>query len=148
MNAMTLVDIMTRMPGHKVRRLQQISSAIFAEQLAAIDMTAVQLMALVVIRENPGIDATRLSAQIWYDRATIGEVIARLERKGLVMRQPGIRDRRTKQLEITATGNSTIESAMVGLELVQQRLLLPLDADEQALFLGMVDRIIDHADGA
>jgi DNA-binding MarR family transcriptional regulator len=42
--------------------------------------------ALVAIKENPDVDATRLSSLIAFDRSTIGDVLARLEAKGWALR--------------------------------------------------------------
>src|SRR4051794_20278745 len=68
------------MPGHLIRPAQQISSALFAEECGEFDLTSVQYAALVAIRENPDVDATRLSALIAFDRSTIGDVLERLNR--------------------------------------------------------------------
>ncbi len=72
------------MPGHLIRRAHQISTAQFAEECAGFDLTSVQYAALVAIKANPDVDATRLSALIAFDRSTIGGVLERLEAKGFV----------------------------------------------------------------
>ena len=41
------------MPGHLIRRLQQIASALFLEQAKAFDFTPVQYAALVAIKKIP-----------------------------------------------------------------------------------------------
>jgi MarR family transcriptional regulator, lower aerobic nicotinate degradation pathway regulator len=62
------MDDLHSTPGHLIRRAQQISSALFAEECGKFDLTSVQYAALVVIKGNPDVDATRLST----DRSTIG----------------------------------------------------------------------------
>jgi len=74
-----LLEDLHRQPGHLIRRAQQIAVAIFIEECAAFDLTPVQYAAMVAIQENEGIDATRLSAQIAFDRSTLGNVLERLE---------------------------------------------------------------------
>lgn len=76
------------MPGHLIRRAQQVSIALFAKECAALDLTSVQCAALVTIRENPGVDTMRLSRLIAFDRSTLGSVLERLEAKGWVGRSP------------------------------------------------------------
>ena len=66
--------------------MQQIAVSIFVEECKAFDLTPVQYAALVAIHTHPGIDATRLSAVIAFDRSTLGNVIERLESKNLVER--------------------------------------------------------------
>jgi DNA-binding MarR family transcriptional regulator len=85
------MDSLYDMPGHLVRRVQQISTALFSEECGRFDITSVQFAALVVIRSNPEVDATRLSALIAFDRSTIGGVLERLESKGWIGRVGTIR---------------------------------------------------------
>ena len=42
------------MPGHLIRRLQQISFALFLDQAKAFDVTPVQYAALVAIKRSSG----------------------------------------------------------------------------------------------
>ena len=72
------------MAGHLIRRLHQQSTQVFAQrtQAAGFDLTPVQYAALEAIYEYPGSDQKFVAEQIGYDRATIGGVIERLEKKG------------------------------------------------------------------
>ncbi len=76
----------SRLPGHLIRRVHQVSTAYFAEECGG-DLTAVQYAALVAIGAHPGIDATRLSEIIYFDRSTIGDVLDRMEGKGWILRR-------------------------------------------------------------
>ena len=66
------------MPGHLIRRLQQIAVSVFTERVtkAGFDITPVQFAALSTIAENPGLDQASLAGLIAYDRVTIGGVVA------------------------------------------------------------------------
>src|ERR671930_2771448 len=91
-------------PGHLIRRAHQIAVALFMEECERFDITPVQYALLLAVRENPGVDATRLSALIAFDRSTLGSVLERLEAKDLIERRPGRADRRTKRLQLTHAG--------------------------------------------
>ena len=95
-----MLDRFKQMPGHCIRRAQQVSSACFSNELAEFDLTSVQMVALVAIADQPGIDATRLAEIIDFDRATIGGVVDRLERKGLIRRTVSPRDKRSKTITV------------------------------------------------
>src|SRR4051794_32576441 len=88
------MDAVYTAPGYLFRRMQQIAVALFVEECKAYDLTPVQYASLIAIRTHPGIDATRLSAVIAFDRSTLGSVIERLEAKDLVTRKPSREDRR------------------------------------------------------
>ena len=85
------MDAVYTAPGYLFRRMQQIAVAIFVEECRAFDLTPVQYAALIAIHTHPGIDATRLSAVIAFDRSTLGNVIERLEAKKLIERKPSRR---------------------------------------------------------
>ena len=73
------MDAVYTAPGYLFRRMQQIAVAMFVEECRAFDLTPVQYASLIAIHTHPGIDATRLSAVIAFDRSTLGSVIERLE---------------------------------------------------------------------
>ena len=131
-------------PGHLIRRAQQIHNALFAEACGADDLTSVQYAALVAIRETPGIDATRLSAIIAFDRSTLGSVLERLEAKGWVRRQPSPADRRAKLLFLTEAGAALLARVDPRAALVQERILAPLEESERATLLGLLERLLDR----
>src|SRR3954469_7039696 len=91
----TMETVYTK-PGYLFRRMQQIAVAIFVEECSEYDLTPVQFAALVAIQTHPGIDATRLSAVIAFDRSTLGNVIERLETKQYIERKPSDEDKRIK----------------------------------------------------
>ena len=130
-------------PGHLIRRMQQIAVAIFLEECAAFDLTPVQYAALVAIGARPGIDATRLSSLVAFDRSTLGSVIGRLEAKGYIERQPSETDSRAKLLSLTASGRALLEAATPAVERAQLRMLKPLDAADQRVLIQMLVNLID-----
>src|SRR5260370_16841974 len=98
------MDAVYTAPGYLFRRMQQIAVAIFVEECKAHDLTPVQYASLVAIRTHPGIDATRLSAVIAFDRSTLGSVIERLEAKAYIDPTPPRADKRVKLLHLTRHG--------------------------------------------
>ena len=106
--AAVTMDAVYSKPGYLFRRMQQIAVSIFVEECKAYDLTPVQYAALVAIRTHPGIDATRLSAVIAFDRSTLGSVIERLEAKDYIERKPSHADKRTKLLYLTRSGTALL----------------------------------------
>src|ERR671926_718733 len=98
------MDAVYAAPGYLFRRMQQIAVALFIEECKAFDLTPVQYAALVAIHTHPGIDATRLSAVIAFDRSTLGSVIERLQAKAYIERKPSPEDKRIKLLYLTKSG--------------------------------------------
>jgi len=111
--------------------------------MAEYELTAVQFIALVAIDEGNSLDATRLAESICFDRATIGGVIERLERKGLIERRRSPLDQRIKVLATTPAGRAMITVCFDHVEEVQKEFLAPLDEEEQAQFMRLLARLID-----
>lgn len=132
-----------RQPGHLIRRAQQIAVAIFIEECAAFDLTPVQYAAMVAIQENEGIDATRLSAQIAFDRSTLGNVLERLEARGLVERYASPEDKRVKLLGLTAQGRSVTRRAEAAVKRTQDRILAPLDPAKRRVLLELLAQLVE-----
>lgn len=131
------------MPGHLIRRAQQVSNAIFAEECGTFDLTSVQYAALFTINRHDGIDATRLSRQIAFDRSTIGDVLERLETKGLIVRVAGTSDKRTKCLYASDAGKELLAKVEPYVRNVQRRLLEPFAEPNQLQVLGLLRLIAE-----
>ena len=137
-----LTDLFLQMPGHYIRRAQQVSSAYFTEELADSELTSVQMVALVAIVDSPGIDATRLSEIIDFDRATIGGVVDRLERKGLIQRVVNPEDKRSKVMRATPAGKALLDVSLPRVQRVQERILAPLSPEDRETFLRLIKTVI------
>ena len=119
-----------------------MATAVFMAEAKAFDLTPVQFSALVVIREHPGTDATRVSDLIYFDRSTIGNVLDRLEKKGLVRRQPGVEDRRTKRLFLTPQGRTVLRKIAAKLPRITNNILAPLSAADRTRFVRLLVRLV------
>ena len=99
-------------PGHLIRRLNQIAVAVFTDHVAeaGLELTPVQFAVLAQLSNHPGIDQATLAGLIAYDRVTIGGVIARLEARGLVARRISPSDRRARILKLTDEGARYLDS--------------------------------------
>jgi DNA-binding MarR family transcriptional regulator len=137
------MDAVYTKPGYLFRRMQQIAVAIFVEECRAYDLTPVQYAALVAIRTHPGIDATRLSAVIAFDRSTLGNVIERLEAKQLIERKPSREDRRVKLLYLTKAGAALLRGIMPSVDRAQARMLQPLEPADRKTLMALLAQLVD-----
>ena len=137
------MDAVYTKPGYLFRRMQQIAVAIFVEECSEFDLTPVQYAALVAIRTHPGIDATRLSAVIAFDRSTLGNVIERLEAKGLIERKPAAQDKRVKLLYLTRQGATMLRDIMPAVDRAQARMLQPLRPADRKTLMALLSQLVD-----
>src|SRR5271166_4977924 len=137
------MDAVYAAPGYLFRRMQQIAVSIFIEECKACDLTPVQYAALVAIHTHPGIDATRLSAVIAFDRSTLGNVIERLEAKALIERRPSREDKRIKLLYLTKSGAALLREIMSSVDRAQARMLQPLKASDRKALMALLTQLVD-----
>src|SRR5262245_34103583 len=137
------MDAVYGKPGYLFRRMQQIAVAIFVEECQNFDLTPVQYAALIAIHTHPGIDATRLSAVIAFDRSTLGNVIERIESKGLVERKPSSGDKRVKLLYLTKAGAALLRDIKPAVDRAQVRMLQPLKPAERKTLMALLTQLVD-----
>lgn len=132
------------MAGHLIRRLHQQSTQVFVQrtQEAGFDITPVQYAALEAIEANPGTDQAYVAEMIGYDRATIGGVIDRLEKKAWISRVVSERDRRARELSLTTQGKRILSALRPVVLDLQNDILQPLSEAEQADFIRLARQVV------
>lgn len=138
------------MPGHLIRRMQQISNLVFNRRAksAGIDLTSVQFAALDAICSNPGIDQASVAALIAYDRPTIGGVIERLEAKGLIVRKVSPTDRRARVISLSPKGEALYGDLLPVVCELQNDILKGLTEDEKETFMKLARKVVQASAGS
>jgi len=137
------MDAVYTAPGYLFRRMQQIAVALFVEECKEYDLTPVQYASMVAIHTHPGIDATRLSAVIAFDRSTLGSVLERLQTKSLIERRPAPEDKRVKLLYLTKSGVALLRDIKPSVERAQARMLQPLEPADRKRLLALLTQLVD-----
>jgi DNA-binding MarR family transcriptional regulator len=130
------------LPGHHIRRLQQIAVALFLQETEAFGLTPVQFAALQGVAAAPGVDQRTLARAIGLDTSTTGGVVDRLEARGLLLRSANPDDRRVRLLSLTPAGAALLHDVTPAMLRAQQRILEPLPAHEQGVFMDMLRRLV------
>jgi DNA-binding MarR family transcriptional regulator len=130
-------------PGHLLRRAQQISVSIFYDEMGD-ELTPVQYAILSRLASRPGIDQVSLAGLAAVDTSTGATVCARLEEKGLLDRKVIPHNRRQRALTITTEGARMLGALELGAQRLRERLLAPLSAQEQELFMGLLAKLVNE----
>ncbi len=115
--------VLEDLPGHAIRRLQQIAVAVFLQETEPFGLTPVQYGALASVVRSPGVDQRTLAATLGLDTSTTGGVIDRLEARGLLTRNPSEQDRRVRLLTPTAQGLTLVADIEPAMLRAQERML-------------------------
>lgn len=142
-----LADRLESRPGFLIRRLHQIHLALFAEECAAFGVTPVQFSIMTVAAGQPGLDQVRLAHEVGMDRATLANVVARLEGRGLLIRRQSRDDRRLKLVTLTAKGRRTLAAMQDAAARAHHRTVAALPGPERHAFLAALRHLVDAGNG-
>jgi DNA-binding MarR family transcriptional regulator len=90
--------------GFHLRQAHAAMYRDYAATLAPVDLTQKQYAVLALIDANPGVSQTALAKWLGVDRATMMQVIDRLDARGLLSKATSAADRRRHALTLTANG--------------------------------------------
>lgn len=141
------VGSLEELPGHHIRRLQQIAVGIFMDEAADLNVTPVQFALLFATSNEPGLDQRTLASKIGFDTSTIGAVIDRLEARGLIQRNASPTDKRVRLMTLTKSGSALLDKVMPAMLRAQERMLAPLPKADQQRFMSMIKTVVE-ANGA
>ena len=79
--------------------------------LASAGLRTTQFSILAKLMRAGPLTINALAERMVMDRTTLGRNIQPLEREGLIVTKPGVRDRRSKELHLTAAGETRLRAA-------------------------------------
>ncbi len=97
-----------------VRQAARHITQFYDQFLAASGLRTTQFSILATLRRLGPMTINALAAEMVMDRTTLGRNILPLERDGLIAVEQGSRDRRSKELRLTAAGEACFRAGIKG----------------------------------
>ena len=97
-----------------VRQAARHITQFYDHFLAPSGLRTTQFSILAKLRRLGSMTINTLAAEMVMDRTTLGRNILPLERDGLIAIEQGSRDRRSKELRVTAAGEARFQAGMKG----------------------------------
>jgi DNA-binding MarR family transcriptional regulator len=129
-------------PGYLIRRLHQIHSVLFAEEVAPDRVTPIMYSVLSALRQLGAVDQKTLGAAVAVDKTNMADILERLRGRGLVTRRVSPHDGRVRLTELTPDGIALLGRIDAKAETAHTRTIDVLSDEEQALFVTMMRRIV------
>lgn len=126
--------------GYQLQLAALASGHAARQELAELRLTPARVTALIHIRDQPGCDQTELGNRLLVNRAAGMKIANALADQGLIERLAG-RDRRSKGLYLTATGQRTLAVAQGCLARAVERTCTGLQPDEQQALLRLLCKL-------
>jgi DNA-binding MarR family transcriptional regulator len=127
--------------GHLLRRAHQRATQIFLESFEDTGLTPTQWAALARLAEEGAASQNHLGRLTAMDPATVQGVIQRLEKRGLIDREPDPEDRRRTRLKLSLEGAELVAKHTADGAKVSALTLAPLTAEEAAAFLELLRKL-------
>lgn len=132
--------------GFLLAKAYQRACAIFKEEFEGYDLTTQQFGILAFLWQEDGISQAELSSRSQIDRATMGGLIDRLEKEGLVKRQPHPDDRRAYRIRLTSKGKGLEKELSPIANKVMEKFIGKLNDNEVKTLVELLEKL--RFDGA
>jgi DNA-binding MarR family transcriptional regulator len=128
---------------HMLHRAGQYADELFAASIGESTLTPRQFAVLKAVAGNKEPSQTVLVNETGIDRSTLADIVRRLVSRGLLSRQRAKHDARAYVVKVTAAGSAAIRRAEPAARKTDERLLSALSANERAVFLKALTRIVE-----
>jgi DNA-binding MarR family transcriptional regulator len=105
------------------------------ELVAPHALTVPQYTALSILRDRAGLSNAQLARRTYVTPQSMNEVIAKLERDGLVARSPAANHGRVLEMTLTPAGHEVLQRCEDAVTEMESRMLADLDDDARAQLL-------------
>ncbi len=129
--------------GYQLRRAQIHIFHDFAASFAGENITPGQMGLLILIRHNKGISQIALARAVGIERSTLGEVIIRLVKRGLVNRRQAKNDKRSYALSLSKQGDQFLDQLIDKVRKHEARLTRHMPAAEEKELMRLLNKVLN-----
>jgi DNA-binding MarR family transcriptional regulator len=121
--------------SYVVGRLDRALRREIGALVAPHGLTVPQYTALSILRDRAGLSNAQLARRSYVTPQSMNEVIAKLERDGLVARSPAANHGRVLEMALTPAGHEVLKRCDDAVTEMESRMLADLDDDARAELL-------------
>ncbi|AUX93450.1 MarR family winged helix-turn-helix transcriptional regulator [Mixta gaviniae] len=131
--------LLDREAFHLMRQLFQEHTACWQQQLP--DLTKPQYSVLRAVAAKPGIEQVELIDAAVSTKATLAEMLSRLEKRGVIRREHAPEDKRRRFVYLTPEGEAQLQQAMPLANQTDRAFLHRLTTEEQQEFVRLLGKM-------
>ena len=132
----------TQSTGYLMNHIARLYAILLSEGLKPLGIAPAQFPILIELWQKDGLSQQELVERADLKQATIANTLARMERDGLITREPNPDDARSRLIMLTDTARALQEQSMQIGKKINEEALSDLSADEQKLFMEMAAKIV------
>lgn len=131
-----------RSPLHLLHRAYQSAGDVFLAEMTVDGLTPRQLAVLVAVAEIEGLSQTGVVDRTGIDRSTVGELVRRMQHKGLIQRRRTRKDARAYAIKLTDEGRRVLRTAEPLAKRIDERVLDALPSKQREQFIAGLQTIV------
>lgn len=133
-------------PSHLLHRAQQIAANHSAVALKEAGLTIRQFAVLAALSGNEGVSQSDLVNATGIDRSTLADMVARMEKAGLIKRVASKTDARAKSVSLMAKGRKALEKAQPAVEAADKAIFEALAKTKADAVVSGLSQVVAEAD--
>jgi len=135
-------------PGHYINRITRAMARIADQRLKKLGFASAQLPVLTSLKGGKKLTQRELAVLAKVEQPTMAQLLSRMERDGLVRREPDPTDGRSSLLSLTKTAVSRLPEGRAVLHKMNNEALRGLSKAEVEMFLLFLQRVLENIETA
>lgn len=131
-------------PGHYFSRISRVLTRIGDARLREIGFATAQLPVLSLLKDGACRSQSELARLVRVEQPSMAQLLARMERDGIVRREPDPADRRSSLVSLTASAAARLPAGRAVLRQANTEMTRGLSADEVKTLVGLLRRVLDN----
>lgn len=133
-------------PGHYFTRIARAMARIGDRRLAPLGFATAQLPVLSALREGEKKSQTELARWAKVEQPTMAQLLARMERDGLIQREPDPADRRSSLISLTESARAKLPAGREILRHGNVDAMRGLSDAEVETLIGLLKRVLANVE--
>jgi MarR family transcriptional regulator for hemolysin len=136
----------TEHPGHYFSRISRGLTRVGDGRLRSVGLATAQLPVLSMLRNGERLSQAELAKRAKVEQPTMAQLLARMERDGLVHREPDPGDRRSSLVALTHVAHERLPAGRQVLREGNAEMTRGFSKDEVATLVGLLRRVLANVD--
>ncbi|MES1201120.1 MAG: MarR family transcriptional regulator [Pseudomonadota bacterium] len=133
-------------PGHYFSRIARAFARIGDARLRPLGFASAQLPVLTALKDGARLSQTELARWAKVEQPTMAQLLARMERDGLIRRAPDPSDGRSSLVMLTAKARAKLPAGRAILEAGNREAMRGLTDAEVATLMSLLQRVLANAE--
>ena len=129
-------------PGYLIGRAGRLLARVADERLKGLGVTSGQVPILACLNQNPPMTQSALARAILIEQPTMAATLARMERDGLIERQPDPLDGRSRLVSLTPAAVAKVPAVLEVLTRGHDEMQAGFSPTEREALLGLLGRVV------